>query len=249
MAKTNVVAACLLVALLSGPAAIAQEGGFVRVITTHIQLGHQQHLESLIPKLWDAFKKAGVKSPSFVSAGVSDPSAYTFVMPMATLGELAAQEEAIGKAFGSVPDLTGEIFGITTSVDDEIWAARPDLSYVPASPRLQMTEQGFGRIALLYAVPGQTQALEAALKERNALRKKYGITDGMDAAQLIIGRDGPVYALIIGAKDEVDFYTSNAKNTQKMGAEWQASLEKSGPMVRRVEFVTSAARPALSYQP
>ena len=59
-----------------------------------------------------------------------------------------------------------------------------------------MTEQGFARIALLYAVPGQTPAFEAVLKERNALRKKHGITDGVDVAQLIIGRDGPAYAVI-----------------------------------------------------
>ena len=32
-----------------------------------------------------------------------------------------------------------------------------------------------------------------------------------------------------------------------MGAEWQASLDKTGPMLRRVEFVTSVARPALNY--
>ena len=68
-------------------------------------------------------------------------------------------------------------------------------------------------------------------------------------AQLVIGADGPAYAIISGGKDEVDFYAQNAKNTAKMGAEWQASLEKSGPMVRRVEYVTSLARPALSYQP
>jgi hypothetical protein len=221
----------------------------VRVITTHVQLGHQRHLESLIPKLWEAFRKAGATMPVFVSAGVSDPSAYTFVVPMTSFADIAAQEQAFGKAFASISEVASEIFGITTSIDDEIWASRPDLGYSPESPRLQMTEQSFGRIALIYVQPAQTAAFEANLKERAALRKKHGIADGIDVAQLVLGADGPAYALISGAKDEVDFYTQIAKNTAKMGAEWQASLDQSGPMVRRVEFVTSVARRALDYQP
>jgi hypothetical protein len=248
MAKT-VAVSVLCVALLAVAPVVAQETPMVRVITTHIQLGHQQHLESLVPKLWEGFKKAGATMPVFVSAGVSDPGAYTFVVPMTSFADLVAQEQAFGKAFASDPKLTAEMFGITTSVDDEIWGSRSELGYVPEKPRLQMTEQGFGRIALIYVHPAQTEAFEATLKERSALRKKHGITDAVDVAQLIIGADGPAYALIMGAKDEVDFYTQNAKNVAKMGAEWQAVLDKSGPMVRRVEFVTSVARRALDYQP
>ena len=156
--------------------------------------------------------------------------------------------EGAKQAFSSVPDVTAELFGITNSVDDEIWAARPDLSYTPSSPRLGMQEQSFTHIALLYPYPGQAQAFEAGLKERSALRKKHG-ADGVDVVQLVIGRDGPAYAVLIGAKDEVDYLTQAAKEQQKMGAEWRASIDKSGPMLRRVEFVTGLARPELYYQP
>ena len=246
--KTTIAGSILLTVLLSGTAALAQQPGFVRVITTHVQLGHQQHCESLIPKLWEALKKAGGKDPIIVSAGVSDPGAYTFVIPMMSFADVDAQEKALQQAFSSVPDVTAELFGITNSVDDEIWAARPDLSYVATSPRLEMQEQGFTRLALLYPYPAQAQAFEAVLKERAALRKKHG-ADGVDVVQLVIGRDGPAYAVLIGAKDEVDYYTQAAKEQQKMGAEWKASIDKAGPMLRRVEFVTLVPRPALYYQP
>jgi hypothetical protein len=248
MTKT-IVASVLSILLFTAAAAVAQESPMVRVITTHVQLGHQQHMESLIPKLWEAFKKAGATMPVFVSAGVSDPGAYNFVVPMTSFGDLAAQEQAFGKAFASAPELTREMFGMTTSIDDEIWAARPDLGYVPATPRLQMAEMNFSRIAMIHVLPAQAQAFEGILEETSALRKKHGLTDVVDVAQLVIGSDGPAYAVIIGAKDEVDFYTQNAKNLAKMGAEWQAILDRSGPMVRRVEFVTSVARRALDYQP
>ena len=116
------------------------------------------------------------------------------------------------------------------------------------SPRLAIQEQGFTRLALLYPHPAHAQAFEAVLEERAALRKKHG-ADGVDVVQLVIGRDGPAYAVLIGAKDEVDYLTQAAKEQQKMGAEWKASIDKSGPMLRRVEFVTGLARPELYYQP
>ena len=180
---------------------------------------------------------------------MSDPSAFTFVMPMATLADLGPQEEQLGKAFGADPALTGEIFGMTTSIDDEIWAARPDLGYTPASPRLPMMEQAFLRIARLYAVPGRAMDLEAELKARNELRKKHGIPTAVNVVQMIIGAEGPVYGILISGKDEADFYAQNAKDVAKMGAEWQASLDKTGAMLRRVEFVTLMERPDLNYMP
>jgi hypothetical protein len=249
MAKTTVVVSILLVALLAAAPVLGQEPGMLRVVTIHVQLGHQRHFESLVPKVWEALKKAGGKTQSFVSAGVSDPGAYTFVTPFTSFADLDAQERAFQQAFSSVPEVTAEVFGITTSVDDEIWLDRPDLGYQPASQRVPPDSQTFIRMALLYAQPSQTPALEAVLKDIAALRKKHGIGDAVGVAQLVIGADGPAYAVLVGAKDEADFYTQFAKDVQKMGAEWQATLEKAGPMLRRVEYVSSSTRPALDYRP
>ena len=249
MYRRTIAALALAVVVLASTPTVAQEGGYVRVITNRVQLGHQQHFESLLPKLWDAFKRAGVQSPSFVSRGVSDPSAFTFVMPLATLADLGAQEEQLGKAFSSMPELTGELFGITTSFDDEIWAARPDLGYMPANPRGPMMELAFLRIALLYAVPGQIPALEAELKARSEIRKKHDIPTAVNVVQLLVGPDGPVYGILMSGKNEADFYAQNAKDVAKMGAEWQASLDKAGPILRRVEFQTLVERPDLNYVP
>jgi hypothetical protein len=248
--KTTVAASLFLVVLAAGSAVVGQEQpGYVRVITQHVQLGQQKKFESLVSKLLDAFKKNGATLPIFSSAGVSDPGAYTFVIPFNSFADLDAQEKAYGKAFASSPELTGEFFAITHSIDDEIWIARPDLSYTASSPRLKMEEQGFTQVVLLFAVPAQSAALEAVLKERIALRQKNGIGDSVDVAQMLIGADGPAYAVITTGKDQVDFYTQNAKNVATMGAEWQSSLDKAGAMLRRVEFATSAARPALNFMP
>ena len=71
----------------------------------------------------------------------------------------------------------------------------------------------------------------------------------MNVVQLLIGHDGPVYGILMSGKDEADFYAQNAKDVAKMGVEWQASLDKTGPMLRRVEFQTFVERPDLNYMP
>jgi hypothetical protein len=249
MRRSIAAALTLLVVAVAGPPASAQQPGMVRVIDVHVQPGHQEHMESLIPKLWANMKKAGAKAPIFVASGLSEPGTYTFVVPMSSFADLAAQEEAFGKAFGADPGLAQEIFAMTTSVDDEVWASRPDLGYVPATPRLKMEEMGFSRMALLYVKPDQTEAFEAALEERAAVRRKHGIADGMEVSQMILGSDGPVYATFLSGKDEIDFHTQNAKNIEKMGGEWEASMARSGPMLRRVQLVTFVAEPQLNYTP
>ena len=85
--------------------------------------------------------------------------------------------------------------------------------------------------------------------EVNALRKRQGIRDGNAVFQLAVGAGAPALAILIGAKDEVDFHVQNAKNREKMGDAWQTYLRKTGPMLRDIEFQSSNARPDLAYQP
>lgn len=245
----TIVSSLCLIALAAAPAALAQETGLVNVLNVHIQLGHQQHYEATIPKLWEAFRKAGVTHQIEVSASVEDPGTYTFVVPVASFADLGTLRDSVNKAFASAPQVMAELSGMSLSQDQSVWAIRPDLSYLPTTPRVAEAEQGFARIAFIYVRPDQALPFEAALRDAGALWKKHAIADARTIAQLVIGDDGPIYAVIIGAKDEADFYVSNAKATQKMGAEWQAYLDRTGPMLRRVEFETSAARRGLTYQP
>lgn len=245
----RILAWLTLATLIALPAAVAQDAGMVRVLDVHVQLGHQQHYESLIPQLWDAFKKGGVSFPVFVSAGVSDVGTYTFVVPFNSFADLDAQEQAVSKAFAGAPGVMGELQAISTGQDQSIWAMRPELTYTPETPRLAMEEQRFTRIALLYPHPAKAQEFETVLKEAAEVRKKHGIADGTTVAQLVIGTDAPAYAVLIGAKDEADFHAQAAKSNEKMGADWQAIVAKGGPMLRKIEYSSMVERPDLNYQP
>lgn len=231
------------------PVAFAQEAGMVRVIAAHVQFGHQQHYESVIPRMWEAFEEAGVTGPIFVSSGVSEPDVYTFVVPVASFAQLDANQAATSKAFASAGDVVAEIQGMTTGVDQSIWAMRPDLGYAPETPRVAETEAGFTHATFLYPHPGKALAFEGIIKEASELRKKHGITDAVAVGQLVIGDGGPAYAVIIDAKDQADYYAHAAKVAEKMGEDWQALIAKAGPMLKGLENQSWTPRPDLAYQP
>jgi hypothetical protein len=244
------VGLCLSVlAIGSLPAALAQDPGLVSVLDIHVQPGHGEQYESAITKLWAAFKKTGVATPITVSTSADEPNTYTFVAQVASFAEFGTLRDSVNKAFASVPQVMAELQGMTMSQDQSIWAPRPDLSYVPANPRLKDSEMGFTRVVFLYPQPNQVPAFEAALLAGVATRKKHGITDGTNVGQLVIGPNAPAYAILVGAKDEADSYAQQAKNVEKMGADWQAYVDKLESTERHLEISGATALPALSYQP
>lgn len=248
MSKRVPVWLCLSLMVVAPPL-VAQDGGMVRVIAAHVQFGHQQHYESVIPRMWEAFKEAGVANPVFVASGVSDPATYTFVVPAANFAALDSGQAAAAKAYASATDVVAEIQEMTTGVDQSIWAMRPDLGYTPETPRIAESEAGFTHGTFLYPHPGKAQAFEGIIKEASELRKKHGITDAVAVGQLVIGDGGPAYVVMTGAKDQADYYAHAAMTAEKMGEDWQALIAKAGPMLRGLENQSWAPRPDLSYQP
>jgi hypothetical protein len=235
---------------LLAPVASAQDApAMVSVLTVHVELGSQESYEAGLGEIWKAFKAKGVGAQIFVSTSLEEPGAYAFAVPVASWAEFGTLNEKIGAAYASIPAAMQKVSATIRSWDQEMWIARPDLSYRPAKPRLQDSEMGFTRIALLYAHPDQEAALEQALGTALALRKKHSLGTGTEVYQLAMGSDGPAFAILLNGKDQADFYTQNAKETATMGAEWQDYLQKTGPTLRRVEFTSSLARPDLLFTP
>jgi hypothetical protein len=236
------------VVCLLAPVASAQDAPpFVSVLTVRTQIGSQQTYEAAGAEVLKAFKAKGLKVPIFASTSMEEPGAYSFAMPVASWAEFGAENAKLLAAFESIPAVMAKVNATITSWSQEMWVARPDLSYRPAKPRLQDSEMGFSRIALVYAEADSSY--DEALKENKALREKHGLGTGTEVYELAMGADGPAYAIILGGKDASDFYAQSAKETAAMGADWQAYLQKNGPKLRRVEYLSSLARPDLGYTP
>jgi hypothetical protein len=250
MSLVRPLCAVSLAAALLAPVAIAQEAPpMVSVLTVRVQVGSQDDYETGLAEIWKAFKAKGFGAQIFVSTGVEEPGSYSFASPVASWAEFGERNAKIQAAYASIPEAMQKIDATVRSWTNEMWVARPDLSYRPAKPRLQDSEMGFSRIALLYAYPRHAAALDEAIKGSIALRTKHGTPTGTEVYELAMGSDGPAFAVILGGKDAVDFYTQDAKDVAAMGADWEAYLRKIGPYVRRVELLTSNARTDLFFTP
>jgi hypothetical protein len=244
--KLVVVLSCVV--CLLAPVASAQDAPpFAYVLTVRTQIGSQQSYEAGVAEFLKAFKAKGLKVPIFASTSMEEPGAYSFAIPVASWAEFGAENAKILAAYESVPAVYAKTAATVTSVTQEMWVARPDLSYRPAKPRLQDSEMAFSRIALVY--PKADSAYDEALKENKAIREKHGLGTGTEVYELAMGADGPAYAIILAGKDASDFYAQSAKETAAMGADWQGYLQKNGPKLRRVEYLSSVARPDLGYTP
>jgi hypothetical protein len=236
------------VVCLLAPVASAQDAPpFVSVLTVRTQIGSQQSYEAGLAEIFKAFKAKGLKVPVSTSTSMEEPGAYVFAVPVASWAEFGAENAKILAAYESIPAVMAKVDATVTSWSQEMWVARPDLSYRPAKPRLQDSEMGFSRIILVYPQAGASY--DEALEEVKALREKHGLGTGAEVYELAMGADGPAYAVILGGKDAADFYTQSAKEVAAMGADWQAYLQKNGPKLRRVEYRSGVARPDLGYTP
>ena len=234
-------------ALLATTAAVAQDQQLASVLTVHVKLGHQQDYDSSLMGLWKSFKKAGVDRPILVSNG--DGGTYSFVAFYSSWSDFAAANAKVQAGFAGASDVLPGLQKTLTHSDWEMWAARPDLSYVPDNPRVPDSDQTYTRVVLLRPHADHAVVLGETLKEGMALRKKHGIRDAASVFQLAAGANAPAFAILIGAKDEVDYHVQNAKNLEAMGDAWQTYVGKVGAMLRDFENQNFFARPDLAYQP
>jgi hypothetical protein len=237
-------------ALFVAPMTSAQDAPpMFSLLTVYTQPNSQETYESGLAEIWKAFKTAGVRAPIYVRTSAEEPGAYLFAVPVASWAEFGELNTKIEAAYASIPAVMQKIQATIMSTRQEMWITREDLWYRPAKPRLQDSTFGFLRDARLYPQPGHEAALDEAIKEGVALRKKHGLGSGTEVYQLAMGSEGPAYGILIAAKDQADFYAQNAKDLAAMGAEWEAYLEKLGRHVRRFEVRSNVERPDLYYTP
>lgn len=244
MKKQMVLFSLLLLAL--APLALAQgDPPMVRVVTVHTDLAHSQDFEEGMKKLAKIAAKQENRDLAFVGSLVTQPGSYDLVFPLTSLEDIAKQEERGTKLFAEMGEAAGKMLAAAKSFDSSVYRWRSDLSFSPATPRVADSDTGYTRIVTLYPHPAKAAAVEALIKKGSEIRKKHGINDAIGAYQMILGADGPAYVLLIGAKNEADFYANQAKTMEKMSEDWGQLMAESGPLLRKVSYSSSVPRPDL----
>jgi len=126
---------------------------------------------------------------------------------------------------------------------------RPDISYIPESPRLQADEGKFISWIFIYVKPGKSSEFVEIMKKWVELFKDKNIPTGFNTFAGGIGTEQPLYILASSGKSAADYFTQEEKEQKIVGEDARKLGMKALPLIRKSETKTGMYRPGLSYTP
>jgi hypothetical protein len=200
-------------------------------------------------------QKHHAHSPAFSFTTVAgDDHVYTYITPIRGFTDIesiyngfAALAKAEGEArWGDLMRRGGDAMEY---VRESILMEDPSLSYTPEKPRFKPEEQAYLHVKLFYLKPGyETEADDAARQIANLFRQKK-VELGYRLFKVVLGPEMPLLIVVIGAKDPVDYATTDKAHLEVLGAEGQALFQRVFAITRRFEQHGGWVRPDLSLAP
>jgi hypothetical protein len=133
------------------------------------------------------------------------------------------------------------------SYNEFVVMARPDLSYMPATPRLAQSDRRYYRWDFYYLMPGHEKESEAIARDYAALFRQKNITDSYNIYTGVLGTDLPVLLAAIPARSESDLTTADEHINATLGADVRPLQQRAMAITRRFERREGMLRPDLSY--
>jgi hypothetical protein len=196
-------------------------------------------------------KKHKALMPHFsFDAFVSPDFTYAYVAPLKSMADM----DAINAEFGALAQAAGAGFlelnkrsgEATEYIRESVVAPAPELSYVPATPRLRPEEMPYRHFDLYYLRPGTEPEADALAAEFLKLCKAKGVADGYTLLKVVMGPEMPLYVVSVGARDAADFQAQNARLRAALGPEGDALFARAFALTRRFETREGVFRPDLS---
>lgn len=123
----------------------------------------------------------------------------------------------------------------------------PELSYLPAPPRLKPDETKLVSWSYCYVMPGREVEFEGLVRKTVMLYKARNIGQGLKTWMGGLGTESPMYFFTETAKSASDLFLTGEGITRilepDLGRLWKEMLG----MIRRFETKIGGARPELSY--
>ena len=137
-----------------------------------------------------------------------------YTVPLKDLADLQTLGDSMNALMASIAPETGQkiqkfMGGAVEYQEDGLIVFRPDLSYIPESPRLNQEEINFQNWTFTYILPGMEKDLEEMSKKYKALYQAKNIPDGFMLYQVIMGKQQPMYILVQSAKNTGDYFSTD----------------------------------------
>lgn len=179
---------------------------------------------------------------------------YLFLVPISSWAALDAFQDEwtkIGAAIGKDKwrDLMARSNSAMYSYDEIVIVQRPDLSYLPANPRMKPEEHRFFHLMYYYVDAAHADDAEQVAKDYAALFKAKNITTGFNVFQALSGEGLPLLVVSVPAKSASDFHATDEAINATLGKDVLPLQARALAITRKFKLRDVVSRPDLSYPP
>jgi hypothetical protein len=252
-------ACCAALALAASPLAAGEEAPpkpkLWAVYTEHVKPSMVADYEAVGKEMIAAMKAAKADSPyAYFTMLQGESFSYVAVTPMESFADLDRihQEwmqmgEKVGKAAWAELIRRGSEAVVHSSM--QVFVERPDISYLPTTPRIKPEEAAFAEYGFHYLVPGMEEEAATIAGEYADLYRKKGISESFRVFQAVTGENLPLLVVATYGKDEADWIASGAEVNEALGEEGLMLQQRAMRVIRTYESKKRRLREDLSYRP
>jgi hypothetical protein len=178
---------------------------------------------------------------------------YVYVVPIPNFGGIDAinqgfmtMAQALGK--DRWKDIMSRSNATMSSFNEFVVMGRPDLSYVPATPRVAQADVRFNHWAFYYLDASKAQEdVEQVARDYAALFRSKNIPDPFNVFIAASGNDLPLLIVSVPAKSAADYYNEEERINTILGADVRPLQARAMMNTRKYEVKDARFRPELSY--
>ena len=184
-------------------------------------------------------------------AGVNESGVYRF---LTLLTNDFSSVDTWRRQIGSMPPATSRSNPNSTviqRIDRSIHRTRPELSYIPSDPRMQLGEAGAFRTITLFVgdTEGASAQIAELLRQMKSLEESRNQRDRRSVSSALIASDIRRFDVTFFAQDLASLFVNRDERGELLGEELQDLVGRIGRLCRRIEFSTFTIRRDLAYQP
>lgn len=180
---------------------------------------------------------------------------YLYVLPIANWSGMDTLMQGwmnMGQTVGKErwAELSRRNGAAMASYSEFVVMRRPDLSYVPATPRLKPSEVNFVHWSFYYLDPAHPQEeVDQVARDYAALFRSKNVPDPFTVYQGINGTDLPYFVVSTPAKSAADYYAENERVESLLGADERPLAARALAATRRFNVREGTLRLDLMTQP
>lgn len=181
--------------------------------------------------------------------------AFSLIAPIrgfADVESIFTAFEGMGKAVGEQrwTDLMRRGGATYTSADDSVWMEVPEASYWPPGAEVTLANAGYVQLDFYRVKPGWDDAAAQVAASWRELFASKNVPYGYSVYRLVLGSDGPLWAVSTPAKDPAHLATIQETARKTIGNDaWQAQMAKTLAITRGVDSKRYWVRRDLSLAP